>query len=329
MLVLDTHMQALLCSGLMRRATADTGGHTGGTGLHRSSELRQRLLKVGAALGSEQLPCRRNWPWPLRSAAEEDQSGLMVISATGALMLKQLADFSPSSMRSRQFPTLLGRGLAVTWDRSAGRCSEDGRELEQLLLLVVEAGSTGRASSEEALQDRRSTEEKLKLPGLGSCEPPLSLVLQDARLSTDLKISGFEHRSDDSSRILSREQLLGRNRWPGTPVERVLDDAVRMLILDMNTSFMGESVSSKASFLIRLSKRHSVDRKRLAGFRWGALAGWGQFSSSWLFRFPRWAAGAVMKPHITGEDQTEQHEWQAARDTHERQEVIGESTQKD
>lgn len=109
----DRHMQALLCSGLRWRATEDNEGRDSATGLHRSRELWQSLLLLGLVLTSEQLPCKRTNPGPLRLTVEDDKSGLIVISAIGALMLKQLADISLCSNISRQFPMLLGRGLAV------------------------------------------------------------------------------------------------------------------------------------------------------------------------------------------------------------------------
>lgn len=238
---MDRHMQGLLCSGLRRRATEDIEGRDGATGLHRSRELWQRLLLLGAVLTSKQLPCKRTNPGALRLTVEEDKSGLMVISAIGALMLKQLADISLCSSISRQFPMLLGRGLADLW--LVGWQSEDSWELE-----LWEVSILGQVSLGEMLQDIEEEPSSLgsvsawELPS--GEEPSVLLVLKDARLSADLKSSHFWHESTDSSRILSKEQLLRGNLLSGCPLGRAIEPANWVLILVANTSFMGESVSS-------------------------------------------------------------------------------------
>lgn len=290
---IDTHMQALLCSGLRRRATEDTEGRDATAGLHRSRELLQRLRLFCPVLTSKQLPYKQTNPGALRLTVEEDKSGLIVISAIGALMLKQLDDISLWSNISRQFPMLLGRGLPVLW--LVGWNSVESWELE--LLLFCEVSVLGCVSLGEVLQSMEDEQ-----PGLGSIsagelppeeELPVLVVLSEARLSADLKSSHFWHESADSSKILSKEQLLRGNLLSRRPVERALEPTTWVLILLANTSFMGDSVSSKDSFLIKLSKRHSVDLKALAVFRWGALAGCGQLGSSRFLRFPRWVLGAV------------------------------------
>lgn len=287
----DRHMQALLCSGLRRRATEDIEGRDGTTGLHRSRELWQSLLLLGIVLTSKQLPCKRTNPGALRLTVEEDKSGFIVISAIGALMLKQLADISLCSSISRQFPMLLGRGLAVLW--LVGWHSEERWELKLLWKVPI----LGQVLLEEVLQDMIQNPSVLGSisAGEGACGEELSvlLVLKEARLSADLKRSNLWLESADSSRILSKEQLLRVNLLGGRPIGCALEPWNWVLILVVNTSFMGDSVSSKDSFLIKLSKRHSVDLKALAAFRWGALAGWGQLGSSRLLRFPRCILGAV------------------------------------
>ncbi len=287
----------LLCSGW--RAN---GGRVG-AGLLRSRELWQRLLKLGPALMSMQLPCKRSKPGPLRPMLDVE-SGLIVISATGAWMLKLLADITLFSSMSNKLPMLLGRALAglwLVWRRSEGSCE---------LVLLLEVWTQEFMDIEEP----RSSNLRFGSTGESVWEDDLSL-LQDCRLSDDRRSVFFEWLST----IPSKEQLLDRSLANRTSVlwawgiSRQLPSSrspsltllplktgccplwvSNLVSFELKTSLMGESASSKASFLIKLSRRHSVDLNRLAAFTYGFFAGCGQLGSSWFLRFPRWVLGAVL-----------------------------------